>query len=134
MAASWMRDGSFQVFRRLRQDVVGWRRKMDTLGGLGNTRADVEAAAIGRRPDGRPLDPSHRSGTFNAFTYKNDPHGWFTPFYAHIRKMNPRDDRVFRDRSHKLLRRGVPYGPPFDPEKPDDAERGLLFNAYMASI
>jgi Dyp-type peroxidase family len=132
--APWMRDGSFQVFRRLRQDVAGWRQRMEALSGYGNSPADVEAAAIGRRPDGRPLDPSHRSGALNAFTYERDPHGWYTPLYAHIRKMNPRDDTVFRDRSHKLLRRGVPFGPAFDPEKPGAAERGLLFNAYMASI
>jgi Dyp-type peroxidase family len=132
--ASWMRDGSFQVFRRLRQDVAGWRQRMEALSGYGNSPADIEAAAIGRRQDGRPLDPTHRSGTLNAFTYERDPHGWYTPLYAHIRKMNPRDDTVFRDRSHKLLRRGVPFGPVFDSEKPDAAERGLLFNAYMASI
>jgi Dyp-type peroxidase family len=132
--ASWMGNGSFQVFRRLRQDVAGWRQRMEALSGYGNSPADIEAAAIGRRPDGRPLDPSHRSGTLNAFTYERDPHGWYTPLYAHIRKMNPRDDTVFRDRSHKLLRRGVPFGPVFDPEKPDAIERGLLFNAYMASI
>jgi Dyp-type peroxidase family len=132
--APWMADGSFQVFRRLRQDVAGWRQKMESLSGSGNSRADIEAAAIGRRPDGRPLDPSHGSGTLNSFTYERDPHGWYTPLFAHIRKMNPRDDKVFRDRSHKLLRRGVPFGARFDTETPDNVERGLLFSAYMASI
>jgi Dyp-type peroxidase family len=130
--APWMHDGSFQVFRRLRQDVAGWRQKMRTLAGYG-THDDVEAAAIGRRPNGRPLDPSYGSDTLNAFTYKTDPDGWYTPFYAHIRKMNPRNDSVFRDRSHKLLRRGIPFECP-DPNMPDGVEKGLLFNAYMASI
>jgi Dyp-type peroxidase family len=132
--APWMRDGSFQVFRRLRQDVAGWQQRTKALSGSGNVEEDVEASAIGRRRDGRPLDPSYGSGPLNSFTYERDPHGWYTPFYAHIRKMNPRDDKVFRDRSHKLLRRGVPFGPRFDPERPEDIERGLLFNAYMASI
>jgi Dyp-type peroxidase family len=130
--APWMHDGSFQVFRRLRQDVAGWQRKMSTLAGYG-PHDDVEAAAIGRRPNGRPLDPSYGPDTLNAFTYETDPHGWYTPFYAHIRKMNPRDDTVFRDRSHKLLRRGIPFERP-DPDMPDGVEKGLLFNAYMASI
>ena len=130
----WMRDGSFQVFRRLSQDVAGWRQKTEALSGYGSDPDEVQARAIGRRTDGRPLDPSYRPDALNAFTYENDPHGWYTPFYAHIRKMNPRDDKVFRDRSHKLLRRGILFGPAFDPERPDEHERGLLFNAYMASI
>ena len=130
--APWMRNGSFQVFRRLRQDVAGWRQKMTALSGYGSTREDVEARAIGRRSDGRPLVPS--AGSHNDFDYRDDPQGWYTPFYAHIRKMNPRNDQVFRDRSHKLLRRGVPFEQPVDSGKADETEQGLLFNAYMADI
>ncbi|HEY6596723.1 MAG TPA: hypothetical protein VI011_21860 [Asanoa sp.] len=132
--APWMRDGSFQVFRRLRQDVAAWWEKMNTLSGGGSAPADVAAKAIGRRPDGSPLMPSADRNRPNDFSYRDDAHGWHTPVYAHIRKMNPRDDAVFRDRSHQLLRRGVSFGPRFDPNKPDAAERGLFFNAYMASI
>jgi Dyp-type peroxidase family len=131
--APWMRDGSFQVFRRLRQDVTGWRERMASLSGYGIATEDVEARAIGRRPDGRPLVPGADLERPNAFGYSEDEQGWYTPFYAHIRKMNPRNDRVFRDRSHKILRRGVPFERS-DPDRPDNVERGLLFNAYMASI
>jgi Dyp-type peroxidase family len=129
--APWMRGGSFQVFRRLRQDVAGWRQRMAALSGYGSGREDVEAKAIGRRPDGRPLVPA--AGSNNDFDYRDDPQGWYTPFYAHIRKMNPRNDKVFRDRSRKLLRRGVPFEQS-DPDRPGEVEKGLLFNAYMASI
>jgi Dyp-type peroxidase family len=127
----WMRNGSFQVFRRLRQDVAGWRAKMETLSGWGTASEQLANRAIGRRHDGRPLAPN--AGADNAFTYQDDEDGRYTPLFAHIRKMNPRDDMVFRDRSRRLLRRGVPFGPSIDSGRPD-AERGLLFNAYMASI
>jgi Dyp-type peroxidase family len=130
--APWMRNGSFQVFRRLRQDVAGWRQRMAALSGYGRTPEDVEARAIGRRSDGRPLVPS--AGSHNDFDYRDDPQGWYTPLYAHIRKMNPRNDQVFRDRSRKLLRRGVPFEQPIDSGEADETEQGLLFNAYMTSI
>jgi Dyp-type peroxidase family len=131
---SWMRDGSFQVFRRLRQDLAGWQQRTKALSGYGSAQDEVEAKAIGRHRDGKPLVPGADPEKPNDFSYSDDQHGWYTPFYSHIRKMNPRDDRVFRDRSHKLLRRGVPFGPPVDPARSDDVERGLFFNAYMTSI
>jgi Dyp-type peroxidase family len=131
--ASWMRDGSFQVFRRLRQDVTGWRERMAALSGYGISTEEVAARAIGRHSDGRPLVPGVRADKPNAFDFRDDPYGLYTALYAHIRKMNPRDDRVFRDRSHKLLRRGIPFERS-DSDRPDGVEKGLLFNAYMASI
>jgi Dyp-type peroxidase family len=131
--APWMRDGSFQVFRRLRQDVTGWRARMAALSRYGTSQEAVEANAIGRRADGRPLVPRAKVHKPNAFDYRDDPSGWYTPLYAHIRKMNPRDDRLFRDRSHKLLRRGIPFERR-NAGMPGKVEKGLLFNAYMASI
>jgi Dyp-type peroxidase family len=132
--APWMRGGSFQVFRRLRQDVAGWWNKMDKLSDKDSTPEDIAAKAMGRRLDGTPLAPDASPSDHNDFTYQGDESGSHTPLYAHIRKMNPRRDEMFRDRSHKLLRRGIPFGPPMDRRNPDDCERGMLFNAYMASI
>jgi Dyp-type peroxidase family len=132
--APWMRGGSFQVFRRLRQDVAGWWNKMEILSDEDSTPEDVAAKAIGRRLNGTPLAPDVSPSDPNDFTYQGDESGSHTPLYAHIRKMNPRRDDMFRDRSHKLLRRGIPFGPAMDRRNPDDRERGLLFNAYMASI
>ncbi|MET0419865.1 MAG: Dyp-type peroxidase [Actinoplanes sp.] len=128
--APWMHGGSFQVFRRLRQDVSGWWERMAELG-----KPEEEAArALGRHLDGRPLAPDADRDKPNEFDYAADPDGAHTPLHAHIRKVNPRDDNVFRDRSRKMLRRGIPFGPRFDRRKPDDRERGLIFNAYVADI
>jgi hypothetical protein len=131
-----MRDGSFQVFLRLTQDVPGWLEQMDRLGSA--TSEDVAAKAIGRRRDGTPLAPAGGGQGLNDFDYDDDPHGHHTPRFAHIRKANPRDDAVFGDRAHRLLRRGIPFGPPFEADqvgaRDEDVERGLLFIAFMASI
>ncbi|AEV83523.1 Dyp-type peroxidase family protein [Actinoplanes sp. SE50] len=131
--AAWMRNGSFQVFRRLRQDVAGWWEHMNALSAAdGGSPEDAAARALGRHLDGRPLAAPDR---VNDFTYHGDDDGARTPRYAHIRKVNPREDAVFRDRGHKMLRRGIPFGPRLHRHQPDNGEeRGMLFNAYMASI
>jgi Dyp-type peroxidase family len=133
---SWMRDGSFQVFLRLTQDVVGWMEQMDRLGHA--VSEDVAAKAIGRRPDGTPLAPADGGQGLNDFNYDDDPDGYHTPRFAHIRKANPRNDGVFHDRAHRLLRRSIPFGPLFKADEVEaqdgGVERGLLFNAFMASI
>jgi Dyp-type peroxidase family len=53
-----------------------------------------------------------------------------TPPSSHVGKTRPVAD--FETNQRRLLRRGIPYGPPYD-EAPD-ADRGLVFNAFMASI
>jgi Dyp-type peroxidase family len=84
-----------------------------------------------------------------------DPSGDRCPFAGHIRKSYPRDDgsqspnqyqpddaaRRLNERdtqTHRLLRRGIPYGPSSrsTPAVPvdDEVDRGLLFMAYMTSI
>jgi Dyp-type peroxidase family len=153
---AWMRDGSFQVFRRLTQDVECWNAVMNALAqteqlngltqepGLEAKASALKARAIGRWPSGKPLTPARDadgqetedSNYFNNFTYNGDDEGYQTPCFAHIRKMNPRDDGLFRDRAHRILRRGITFAVPFVPAKEDSSgkERGLLFNAYMASI
>jgi len=73
-----------------------------------------------------------------------DLFGAVCPHVAHIRKVNPRDsgtdfgaagDTFLR----LMLRRGIPYGEPIAgvadaPPELVEAERGLLFAAYMSSI
>ncbi|WP_249998127.1 Dyp-type peroxidase domain-containing protein [Actinoplanes sp. M2I2] len=133
--ARWMHGGSFQVFRRLEQDVPGWWKRMEEFAGPGETAEDAAARALGRRLDGKPLaKPDAQPGQENDFTFADDPDGEKTPLYAHIRKVNPREDTVFRDRNHKMLRRGLPFGPLFDRERPDSVKRGILFNSYLTSI
>ncbi|MCO8274955.1 Dyp-type peroxidase [Actinoplanes sp. TRM 88003] len=134
-APKWMRGGSFQVYRRLVQDVPGWWDHMAELAAPGETPQDAAARALGRRLDGKPLaKPDAARGEENDFDFTDDPDGTKTPHYAHIRKVNPREDVVFRDRNHKMLRRGLPFGPLYDPEKPTDEPRGIIFNSYLTSI
>jgi Dyp-type peroxidase family len=128
----WMHDGSFQVLLRLTQDVHEWRDRAARLGSVG-----ASESAIGRTTGGRPLATLCHGGFGgdNDFTFVDDPEGATTPLGAHIRNMNPRDDDVFHDRQHRLLRRGVPFGPPLREGAPNDrVVRGMMFNAFMASI
>jgi Dyp-type peroxidase family len=52
------------------------------------------------------------------------------PASSHVGKARP--PAQFGPEKRRLLRRGIPYGPPYD-EAPTE-ERGLVFNAFMASI
>jgi Dyp-type peroxidase family len=76
---------------------------------------------------------------------KADPIGLTCPMTAHIRKVNTRDTSndaggTMASFNQRLLRRGLPYGPPLanpmDPNEPDPAngDRGLLFMSYQTSI
>ena len=131
----WMHGGSFQVYRRLVQDVPGWWDHMAKLAAPGQTPQDAAARALGRHLNGKPLaKPDAAAGQENDFDFKDDPKGEKTPLYAHIRKVNPREDMVFRDRNHKMLRRGLPFGPLYDRARPDTEQRGIIFNSYLTSI
>jgi len=149
----WMANGSFHVFRRLRQDVPGWWAQVNAQQGEvaaadpsdGMTPDQLAAKLVGRWRSGTPLahaaDRDNRSAQCpeqdNNFDYEGDDAGHTTPRFAHIRKMYPRDAR-FGDDRRRILRRGIPFGRPFDPARGRghgvDGQRGLLFNVYMASI
>lgn len=76
---------------------------------------------------------------------KADPAGFVCPHAAHVRKVNPRDqdsdkgDR-FDTLKRRILRRGIPYGPPMPAPpggqlpKDDGVDRGLHFLSYQTSI
>ncbi|MBV9488486.1 MAG: hypothetical protein JO069_02020, partial [Verrucomicrobia bacterium] len=68
------------------------------------------------------------------------------PFSGHIRKAYPRDDTgtlsdeigEVTTQTHRLLRRGIPFGDPFFPASDpahdtDKGERGLVFACYQSS-
>lgn len=147
-APDWMTNGSFQVFRRLSQDVPGfWAQVLRNAAAISGISADALAAKlVGRWRSGTPLahapDRDNRSARDaeedNNFTFDDDPIGVMTPLFAHIRKMYPRDHERHGDRFHRMLRRGIPFGEPFDPANGRghgvDADRGLLFNVFQASI
>lgn len=59
------------------------------------------------------------------------------PAGAHMRRVNPRGGTIVQriaNYTRRLVRRGMSYGPDFDPAKPDDAERGLLGNFIGANL
>jgi hypothetical protein len=64
------------------------------------------------------------------------------PYGAHIRRCNPRGGQIVQrvaNNSRRLVRRGMPYGPVYDPatrnnQDPVEPERGLLGNFIGASL
>jgi|GEM_PF-48899 len=141
-------NGTFLVFRKLEQDVAGFRNF------LKNQRPDDEqeqerlaAQFMGRWKNGTPLvvAPKHPrdlgrdlDGKLNDFLYAaDDPNGERCPLGAHARRSNPRDigGPGVVDR-HRILRRSIAYGGPLlDDDSPGDGEkRGLLFVAANSRI
>jgi Dyp-type peroxidase family len=145
----WMIDGSFQVLRRLAQDVPGWWAQMSQARDLDNFEGGEDrlaAKTVGRWRSGSPLAhaPDHDDlsardpDKINNFEFEpDDPEGEKTPRFAHIRKTYPRTER-FDEARHRIMRRGIPFGLHFDPAlgrgHGQDAERGLIFNAHCADL
>jgi deferrochelatase/peroxidase EfeB len=153
-AALW-RNGSFGVFKMVRQDVVAFENFLQS----NKDRIDPELLAAkmcGRWRNGVPLELSPDTDTprggmpqeqLNDFDYvqsdgTGDPRGVRCPVGAHIRRTNPRGQPVAgqgrpggSNNAHRLIRRGMPYGPPYDPTQPyDGIERGLLGYFVNADI
>jgi deferrochelatase/peroxidase EfeB len=146
------RNGSFGVFRILRQDVVGFEQFLRS--NEGSIDKELLAAKIcGRWRTGVPLAVSPDSpnagipdGDYARFDYAPtelapgatpDPRGVRCPLGAHMRRANPRSTSVAGGggQLHRIIRRGMPYGPPYDPSQPyDGVERGLAGFFINASI
>lgn len=155
----WTKNGSFQVVRRLAQDVPSWwaqveaaRKVLDQSGvelPVGSGAEWMAARAVGRWRSGAPVahnpnaEPPTKPGApdDNQISYADDKDGHTTPVFAHIRKTNPRDhfgtDHRIAD-VRRIIRRGIPFGLPFDPAAGaghgPDADRGLVFIAYMSDL
>jgi hypothetical protein len=88
---------------------------------------------MGRWRDGTPLvlSPDHpdpAQARSDDFAYAaQDPRGLACPFSAHIRVVNPRDESLdpVVDAVPRVLRRGMPYGPPLIGAD-DGRDRGVL--------
>lgn len=167
----WAVDGSYLVFRRLRQDVVAFAEFVArTAVSDGVSAALLGAKLVGRYKSGCPLertpdeppdldpqtaDPSVADASLlsdakiNNFEYAGDPDGALVPRSAHIRKVYPRDEPTpgggeADTQTHRLLRRGIAFGEPFDPGAPAASphggaaafphDRGLLFLCYQRSL
>jgi len=133
------RNGSFAAFRILQQDVVGFEKYLDAIAAATTLDKELIAAKLcGRWRNGVPLvlspnspspQPPLAPGKLNDFDFTKDPQGLVCPFDSHIRRTNPRGEAVAGADSdrHPIVRRGMPYGPKYDPRgKADDIERGLL--------
>ena len=69
--------------------------------------------------------------------YPDDFDGVSCPVGAHIRRANPRGARIVQrsaNYTRRIVRRGIPYGPAFDPAHPTIEPRGLLGNFLCASL
>ncbi len=133
------RNGSFAAFRMLAQDVDAFREVLAEQSRRTGASPELVAAKLcGRWRNGTPLVLSPDTGApvppvpaegLNDFGYAADPRGERCPIGSHIRRMNPRDSRVAGNggHQHRIVRRGLPYGPPSDPASPRDGqERGML--------
>jgi deferrochelatase/peroxidase EfeB len=140
-------NGSFAVFKMIETDVVGFENHLQS--NKDKIDPELHAAKIcGRWRNGVPLELSPDTDSppggipldqLNNFEYVNadgsgDPKGQRCPVGAHMRRINPRGQPVTgqgqpggSNNTHRLIRRGMPYGPVYDPTQPyDGIERGLL--------
>lgn len=162
LTPSWIADGSYLVFRRLSQRVKAFRDFVATTSTrlaanpvyAGITPARAGALIVGRWASGAPVevtpivdDPTmaadnQRNNDFNYLLHPNiDDDGHMCPVFAHVRKVNPRDEPTDKGGqtdtlTRRILRRGIPFGKPLPPgaAADDGVDRGLLFLAYMTSI
>ncbi|SCX40839.1 peroxidase [Nitrosospira sp. Nsp1] len=139
-------NGSFAAFRILAQDCHGFEQFLaDAARQTGLDPELIAAKLCGRWRNGVPLSLSPHSADEqipmeqrNSFDYVpsgsvpdafDDARGYRCPLGSHIRRMNPRSSVVAGNGGlkHRIIRRGLPYGPAYDPANPDDGiERGLL--------
>jgi deferrochelatase/peroxidase EfeB len=148
-------NGSFAVFKMIETDVVGFENFLQS----NKDKIDPELLAAkicGRWRNGVPLALSPETDSppggitpeqLNNYEYVNadgsgDPKGLRCPVGAHMRRINPRGQPITgqgqpggSNNTHRLVRRGLPYGPTYDPTKPyDGIERGLLGYFINSSI
>jgi Dyp-type peroxidase family len=145
------RGGTYMVWRKLHQDVALFRRTLREAARAyeHGDEAKLAAKIVGRWRNGTPLvaSPSTPQEPFdpkaegaNDFRYAEpDLEGRSCPFGAHIRRSNPRDALGFGGKlsaRHRMIRRGMPYGPLLDPDATEDdhEDRGLVFVCFNASI
>ncbi|MEK6275953.1 MAG: Dyp-type peroxidase [Actinomycetota bacterium] len=142
------RNGTFMVYRKFFMDVARFTSSIREAARLtGGDEELVAAKIMGRWRDGTPLvlspdrpDPELAADPdrVNDFRYGTDPEGLRCPIGAHIRRANPRDALGWHGAlslRHRMIRRGVSYGPPpADPGVDDGIDRGLVFTCFVASI
>ena len=144
----WARNGSYMVFRRLRQYVPEfWRFVGAEAARRGISSELLASRMVGRWPSGAPMVLAPREDNArlaedwrrnNDFGYAGDPLQHACPYAAHIRKVNPRDDDPEGKAAaltHRIIRAGITFGPEVMPGETKTVQsRGLMFVCYQASI
>lgn len=154
------KNGSYAAFRILEQDCHGFEAFLaEQAAKTGRPAEWIAAKLCGRWRSGAPLtlfpnadDPQHDDPAsihrYNSFDYVktaefspsedyDDSRGNLCPIGSHIRRMNPRNAKVAGNSglTHRIVRRGLPYGPAYDPANPDDGKaRGLMGLFIGASL
>ena len=156
--ATFGHNGTFLVFRKLAQDVEGFRNFLDraTRNPDGSSNPDraklLGAKMMGRWPSGAPLTlaPEKDNPELGRNKYRNndfgfaksDIDGFACPVGSHIRRANPRDALAFPaepirslnlSNRHRIIRRGRPYRE-VSQLTAEVVEQGILFLAINASI
>lgn len=138
-------NATYAAFRVLEQNCRGFEAMLDTW----STRYSVDrewlaAKLMGRWRSGASLmthpkgpDPVPPDAELNRFDYApsdeapmylDDTDGVRCPVGSHVRRLNPRSSPAMGvPGTRRVMRRGMPYGPPYDPRQPaDGVERGLI--------
>lgn len=143
--------GSFLIFRKLEQNVQGFKKaELELSKKLGVSRELAGAMAVGRFEDGTPLVLQGNDGSknLNDFDYANDSVGLKCPFQAHLRTTNPRNESARKggpfaqseeqELGHRITRRGVTYGGQLSNfsnlDQLPTGGVGLLFMCYQSDI
>ena len=140
-------NATYMVYRKIYQDVAAFRSALrERAAGFPGGEERLAAKIVGRWRDGTPVelspeapDTGLRPEQLNDFRYEDDADGRRCPLGAHIRRVNPRDALGWhgkRTRRHRMIRRGMPYGPPLpDGVVEDDGQdRGLFFVCFCGSL
>jgi Dyp-type peroxidase family len=155
----WMKNGSFMVFRRLKQLVPEFDEyQLSQAQALGMDPVLLGARLVGRWKSGAPIEltPAQDDTTMgpdpqrnNNFDFSDDQGERRCPFGAHIRKTNPRadfgspnnagvDPQTAEVDPRRIMRAGIPFGPEVSVAEAANGktttDRGLMFVCYQTSI
>lgn len=146
------KNSSYAAFRILQQDAAAFEQFLQEYAPTVKLTPEMLAAKVcGRWRNGNPLSlapteagdplPADQLNNFNYVDTtdpkKDDTLGLVCPVGSHIRRNNPRNQAITGGADamhHRIVRRAMPYGPAFDPQKPDDGPRGLIGYFINASI
>ncbi|HUG21490.1 cytochrome P450 [Piscinibacter sp.] len=145
-------NGTYAAVRMLEQDVRAFHGLLEDAGRRHDVQPDMVAAKLmGRWQNGRALSvsPVNDGGPvtdkqlprLNHFDFApttrrpdvfDDADGARCPVGSHIRRLNPRSALATgKPHSRRIIRRGMAYGPAYDPKNPADTEERGLFGLFI---